>query len=110
VCLKIFVVEWLVFVSVNVWRSFIICQIFREAEKNRTNEWKGTTINASIRISENNEKGNNIKLTENFIFSLLVLKGVIIDSRTESTSRVSLLLVNNFSLLTSGHLATKDFL
>jgi hypothetical protein len=94
------VVEWLVFVSVNVWRR---CQIFREAEKNRTNEWKGTTINASIRISENNERGNNIKLTENFIFSLLVLEGVIIDSRTEPRSRISLLLVNNFSLLTNGY-------
>jgi hypothetical protein len=35
-------------------------------------------------------------------FSLLVLEGVIIDSRTESRSRISLLLVNKFSLLTTG--------
>jgi hypothetical protein len=34
------------------------------------------------------------------LFSLLVLEGVIIDSRTEPRSRISLLLVNNFSLLT----------
>jgi hypothetical protein len=38
-----------------------------------------------------------------YYFSLLiVLEGVIIDSRTEPRSRISLLLVNNFSLLTSG--------
>jgi hypothetical protein len=34
-----------------------------------------------------------------YYFSLLVLEGVIIDSRTEPRSRISLLLVNNFSLL-----------
>jgi hypothetical protein len=48
----------------------------------------------------------------NVFFSLLVLEGVIIDSRTEPRNRISLLLVNHFSLLTSDsrHLATKDFL
>jgi hypothetical protein len=35
-------------------------------------------------------------------FSLLALEGVIIESRTEPRSRISLLLVNNFLLLTSG--------
>jgi hypothetical protein len=39
---------------------------------------------------------------KNLIFSLLVLEGVIIESRTEPRSRISLLLVNKFLLLTSG--------
>jgi hypothetical protein len=38
----------------------------------------------------------------NFFFSLLVLEGVIIEPQTEPRSRISLLLVNQFSLLTSG--------
>jgi hypothetical protein len=41
--------------------------------------------------------GNN-----NNVFSLLVLEGIIIESRTEPRIRIFLLLVNKFSLLTSG--------
>jgi hypothetical protein len=41
-------------------------------------------------------------INKSIFFSLLVLEGVIIDSRTEPRRRISLLLVNTFSLLTSG--------
>jgi uncharacterized membrane protein len=44
-------------------------------------------------------KSNSARILNNvfrIIFSLLVLEGVIIDSRTEPRSRISLLLVNHF--------------
>jgi hypothetical protein len=59
--------------------------------------------NSFIVISYSRINYRIVKLLKKTFFSLLVLEGVIIDSRTEPRSKIiSLLLVNNFSLLTSG--------
>jgi hypothetical protein len=61
----------------------------------------------SVLLCENVIVTNDLSLLltlveKNLIFSLLVLEGVIIESRTEPRSRISLLLVNKFLLLTNG--------
>jgi hypothetical protein len=59
-------------------------------------------VNSFIVISYSRINYRISKLLKKNFFSLLVLEGVIIESRTEPRSRISLLLVNNFLLLTSG--------
>jgi hypothetical protein len=84
---------------------------FQAQEQLRTvllTEWKAATIMcfgwfvASLRSAANLPAAAHktpFFLLITYYFSLLVLEGVIIDSRTEPRSRISLLLVNNFSLL-----------